>query len=425
MLYLILTLLIGCECYLNNWFPVVPISSTNFNNPKQIRILGKDLVLWKKGDEYMLQDDICPHRCAPLSEGYIDKESKNLRCAYHGWEFNEKGICENIPQAGKKYKYSNKSCLKNYETCSYGDLIWVYLGNEKITNYPKDIYELNGEVFMRELPIGINILLENFFDPAHVPIAHHKLQGLRERAKPIIINLLDNTSETFSVIFNETDGKVIERLGKMTYKKPVLYTIESLKVNTNLNLISGINIFAVPIQKDSTRLFVQYNFNKTNNNYKLYEMIPTWIKHVFLNKFLDSDTYILHRQEKYILKNSSYHENNKYFMPTSSDRSITLYKKWMKRNIPEIPYFNDYENGILTREEAFNIYKQHTKDCIHCNTAYKNIKNMQIINQILFLILSIKTDNINLIFLSIISYIVLEKIKNKFLFEDYIHNEID
>jgi len=425
MLFLILLLLIGCEGYLNNWFPVVPISSTNFNNPRQLRILGKDLVLWKKDGKYIIQDDVCPHRCAPLSEGYIDKESKNLRCAYHGWEFNEKGSCENIPQASINYKYSKKSCLKNYETCNYGDLIWVYLGNEEIKKYPKDMYELNGEVFMRELPIGINILLENFFDPAHVPIAHHKLQGLRERAKPIRINLVDNSSEKFSIMFNETDGKMIERLGIMTFIKPVLYTIESLKVNTNLNLISGINIFAVPIQKDSTRLFVQYNFNRTNNNYKLYELIPTWIKHIFLNKFLDSDTYILHKQEKHILKDKSYHENDKYFMPTSSDKSIMLYKKWMKENIPEIPYFNNYENDILTREEALNIYKQHTKDCIHCNNAYNNIKSAQLGCQILFLILSIKTDNINLIFLSIMSYFVLEKIKNKFLFEDYLHNEVD
>ena len=112
-------------------------------------------------------------------------------------------------------------------------------------------------------------------------------------------------------------------------------------------------------------------------------------------------------------------------MPTSSDKSIMLYKKWMKENIPEIPYFNNYENDILTREEALNIYKQHTKDCIHCNNAYNNIKSAQLGCQILFLILSIKTDNINLIFLSIMSYFVLEKIKNKFLFEDYLHNEVD
>ena len=413
-----------CYGYLNNWFPVVPISSTDFKNPRQIKILGKDLLLWKKDDEYIIQDNICPHRNALLSEGYIDKESKNIRCAYHGWEFNEKGKCKNIPTAGKKYKYSSKSCLNTYNTYQYGDLIWVYLGKGNCKETPDKIYNLDGEVFMRELPIGLYILLENFFDPAHVPIAHHKLQGLREQAKPIKINISTNTNEEFSIIFNETDGSIIQRLGIMKFRKPIYYSLESLLVNTNLNLISGINIFTVPVQNDVTRIFVQYNYNKTNSLYKIYKAIPSWIKHLSLNKFLDSDTYLLHAQEKYLLKDKSYHEVDSYFTPTSSDRSIRLYKKWVDENMPSIPYFSNENNPLLKKEDALDRYQQHTKNCKHCLDAYNNFKLIQISSSILFTLLYFNSSNLLFILTALIFYSVTDSIMKKFVYEDYIHNEM-
>ena len=66
-MYLILLLLVPIYAYNNNWFPIIPISCSDFKNPKEITILGKEYVLWKKNNEFILQDNICPHRCAPLS----------------------------------------------------------------------------------------------------------------------------------------------------------------------------------------------------------------------------------------------------------------------------------------------------------------------------------------------------------------------
>lgn len=38
-------------------------------------------------------DDVCPHRGAPLSEGWVEKKNGHscVVCPYHGWAFNEKG----------------------------------------------------------------------------------------------------------------------------------------------------------------------------------------------------------------------------------------------------------------------------------------------------------------------------------------------
>ena len=35
--------------------------------------------------------DVCPHRSAPLSMGFV--ENNELVCQYHGWRFGESGSC--------------------------------------------------------------------------------------------------------------------------------------------------------------------------------------------------------------------------------------------------------------------------------------------------------------------------------------------
>mgnify|MGYP000754539823 FL=1 len=112
-LFIIVIYSLKCNAYINNWFPITSISGSDFSNPKQIRVLGKDYVLWKKNDQIIFQDDVCPHRCAPLSEGYIDRKTNNLRCAYHGWEFNEEGYCETIPQMENDTISKTLGCVKN------------------------------------------------------------------------------------------------------------------------------------------------------------------------------------------------------------------------------------------------------------------------------------------------------------------------
>ena len=86
--------------------------TTDASRPHACQVLGRDLVLWRdplKGS-WHANDDACPHRLAPLSEGRIevrrggeDKEGKAcescvLACAYHGWEFDSRGSCTRIPQ---------------------------------------------------------------------------------------------------------------------------------------------------------------------------------------------------------------------------------------------------------------------------------------------------------------------------------------
>ncbi len=421
---IVLLLFTTCNAYFNNWFPIVTISSTDFTNPKQIRMFGKDFVVWKKNEEIILQDDVCPHRCAPLSEGYIDNNSKNLRCAYHGWEFDETGKNTCIPQSPSKIKSQN-ACVKTYQTIEHGDMLWGYFGNSEIDYLPEDHYKLtNSDTFMRELPYSFHILLENFLDPAHVNFAHHKLQSNREDASPIDAKLIYNMNTTFRIRFEKfPKDNSTKQIGQMNFQMPCHYFLKFVK--TKNDILNYLHVFIVPIQEDKTRIFIHFDYNKNNKFYKMYRFFPRWLKHMNTNLFLDSDTLILHKQEQYLNNNNSYHEHREYYLPTTSDKSIILYKKWIKQVLPTIPYFRKIkENKELTRNEILNRYEQHTKHCTFCRDALKKSERFKILGTIFLTAAFIYTENIFLLLLALGNYLVLDKFKQQFIYKDYVHNLI-
>ena len=45
------------------WYPVALAKDLEADKPNAIKLLGKDLVVWKDGDsEWRCFDDVCPHR---------------------------------------------------------------------------------------------------------------------------------------------------------------------------------------------------------------------------------------------------------------------------------------------------------------------------------------------------------------------------
>ena len=431
MLLLLLISLSQVYGYLNNWFPVLPLSSTDFSNPHQVRILGKDFVVWKRDDQLIIQDDVCPHRCAPLSEGYLDPKSGNLRCSYHGWEFNNHGNCTVIPQLSNTSQISTmrKCDLRTYPVIQHEDIMWTYLGTDKPKTTPVKKFNLgNTDTFMREVPNNMYIVLENFFDPAHIPFAHHKLQSLRSKGCPINIDLLWNDKSILSMLFHESTclSNNHSRSGIMEFEIPCYYRLTVLR--PSLNLFSNLHLFMVPIQEDKTRLFIKFQLNKENKwGYKMFTHSPIWLKHVLINIFLDSDTLILHKQEKYLQTLSdSYHNHSAYFTPTKSDKAVLLYRKWVSKYLPKIPFFHHrIESKELTRNQILDRYNQHTIHCVHCKKILKVCQVFQKVGTFLWGKLFSQTKNPLFLAGAFINYIIFGKATDLFRYQDYIHNKIN
>lgn len=104
--------------FFQQWYPLSILTDLDPKRPKAITVLGIRLVIWKpqKQQHYQVFLDQCPHRLASLSEGRIDEKTGNLMCSYHGWEFNDQGICSRIPQAENPELVKDKFCVQVFPT---------------------------------------------------------------------------------------------------------------------------------------------------------------------------------------------------------------------------------------------------------------------------------------------------------------------
>jgi len=184
-----------------NWYPVAVAADLDAQAPHSVTLLGEALVLWNDGDRWACMADRCPHRLAPLSEGRLETSGEGparLQCAYHGWEFRRSGACERIPQATsgamEAQAGNRRACVKAYPTAEAAGLLWVWPDDgpdaaNAAAATPLPLPEAlrmhlrEGSIprgfFMRDLPYGHDILLENLVDPSHLPFSHHGVGNLR------------------------------------------------------------------------------------------------------------------------------------------------------------------------------------------------------------------------------------------------------
>jgi nitrite reductase/ring-hydroxylating ferredoxin subunit len=87
------------------WVPLASTFELDPNRPTPLKFLNQDYITYRADDNensneqcWIVMDDACPHRLAPLSEGRIDREKNRIECSYHGWSFDSTGACQHIPQ---------------------------------------------------------------------------------------------------------------------------------------------------------------------------------------------------------------------------------------------------------------------------------------------------------------------------------------
>jgi phenylpropionate dioxygenase-like ring-hydroxylating dioxygenase large terminal subunit len=455
-------ILVNAFRHTHYWFPIVPVNSYDFTGPSKIMVLGKEFVVWaktireKNSFEYIVQDNKCPHRCAPLSEGYYDEETGNLRCSYHGWEFNLEGSVVNIPQSKYPFAYDTNSriSVQNYETTVYGGILWAFLGNrsdplsqlEYEYGHPKHICKCEDDdfVFMRELPYDYIFLLENLLDPAHVPFAHHTLQSTRDKAGPVDVQILAENETSFIVSFADeimTDGNT-KRNGTMSVRLPCYYCLEN--VYPKNSILDKLHIMTVPVMPGKSRVIIKYEYNRTHPLYNVFRFTPRWLQHALTNRFLDSDTLLLHEQERLLRQDLSepvrlYDYSKQYNLMTQSDMSVSRYMQWMKKqNDLEIPYLCTKSNmreqpdmrmamsmgERVDRKNILDRYTQHTMTCRYCKDVLARVQNVQLYGTMIGFGVFAWYSDVRIFVLILFNWSLMEKIKRMLIFEDYVHNDI-
>ena len=106
--------------------------------PVRVRLLNEDLVAFRDTNgEVGLVDAYCPHRRAPMFLGRNEK--CGLRCVYHGWKFDSRGKCLEMPTEPKDSTYKDKIRIKSYPVWEGGGMVWAYMGPHADMPPPPDM----------------------------------------------------------------------------------------------------------------------------------------------------------------------------------------------------------------------------------------------------------------------------------------------
>ena len=146
------------------------------------RLLGEPVVLFRQADGTIAAlSDRCPHRLVPLSMGEVVEGQ--IRCGYHGMEFDGTGKCVHIP--GQSI-IPPKAFVPNYPAKERYGMVWVWMGDPALASedslpmlekYDEPGWDVIDGGYQHHPSNYLNIV-ENLMDPAHTTFVHKQTIGI-------------------------------------------------------------------------------------------------------------------------------------------------------------------------------------------------------------------------------------------------------
>lgn len=175
------------------------------------KILNIDIAIGRTESGNLIAiEDRCPHRFAPLSLGRI--EGENLRCGYHGAEFNSRGHCVRIPG---QTSVPERAAVRSFPVLEKHGFIWIWMGDPESacdqSSIPDFLYRSNhpnwdgGYGHFESIGANFNLINDNLFDITHAEFVHPESFGAEE------MRIYRNAEEGSDFIDQKTTYSVSER----------------------------------------------------------------------------------------------------------------------------------------------------------------------------------------------------------------------
>lgn len=164
------------------WHPVARAADVQ-DKPVTAQLLDEQLVLVRLNGRVAAMKDLCIHRGARLSLGWV--AGGDIVCPYHGWRYNAEGQCTLIPQLPDKPPPSKARAI-TYNCQERHGLIWVCLADTPradIAPFPEyDDPEFHNTAWVVERwKSSAPRVVENFMDLAHLAFVHEGVLGYSTR----------------------------------------------------------------------------------------------------------------------------------------------------------------------------------------------------------------------------------------------------
>jgi len=172
--------------YIRNTWYIAAEPQEVTQKPLARTILGRPIVLFTTASgRTVALDDRCPHRFAPLSIGRVVGE--NLRCGYHGAEFDAAGVCVAVP--GQTI-VPPKARVTSYPIVSKHGYLWIWMGDPAmaadLSTIPDFLYRSDhpdwsgGYGHFESIRANYNLINDNLFDITHAEYVHPESFGGEE-----------------------------------------------------------------------------------------------------------------------------------------------------------------------------------------------------------------------------------------------------
>jgi vanillate O-demethylase monooxygenase subunit len=165
---------------LNTWY-IAAWSKELTDKPMARRICDKPVVLFRdKSGALGALEDMCCHRGAPLSEGYIVDEG--VECRYHGVVHDIHGKVRHIPG---QTNIPQKAKVKSYPVVEKDEFIWIWMGDpalkdeSKIIDYPfhNDYKNWPHKHGFYHIKASYLLMVDNLMDLTHLGYVHRTTIG--------------------------------------------------------------------------------------------------------------------------------------------------------------------------------------------------------------------------------------------------------
>lgn len=217
------------------WHPVARVDEVKTGALLAARLLDVPLVVYRTGAGIAVATDICPHRGARLSMGWMKGDL--LVCPYHGLEFDASGQCVRVPASEPHRDNCDAIHLDTLNWCERYGIVWVCLDDSPTRPLPEwpgleddAIQAIPMEGAIWDASPGRHA--ENFNDVAHLSFIHAGTFGdpddtLVERYRVEGTEAGLDRTFTYNQVDRDTFGDVSGIVTPMTYAYRYAYPFSS------------------------------------------------------------------------------------------------------------------------------------------------------------------------------------------------------
>lgn len=247
----------------NYWHPVCATADV-IEQPRRFTLLGEHIVAYRDGAGPVAMRDICVHRGAALSLGWI--RDGRLTCPYHGWQYDRSGTCVRIPSRPAGAPIPRAARAQTYRTTERYGLLWVALDEPaaEVPAFPGDIFGRDGWreflSYRKVWQTSAARAVENFMDFSHFPYVHPNLLGTEDRAE-VPPHDVDETSFGLAYAFEQEEPSELYGKGGMAriryeYTLYMPFTIHLNKIEEDGVSATMISMATTPLTPTTSELYV-------------------------------------------------------------------------------------------------------------------------------------------------------------------------